>query len=73
MGHVLLPTKTSRFWNQFSGSVPLRSNRCFHVCLASLVNFVSRRVLWVVLFVGCYSIRYLIILLVAVILVVYFP
>jgi hypothetical protein len=48
-GHVLLPTKTSRFWNQFSGSVPLRCKSFSHVFLASLVKLLSLVVLWAVI------------------------
>jgi hypothetical protein len=38
VGHVLIPTKTSRFWNQFSGSVPLRISKFIHMSSASLVK-----------------------------------
>ena len=41
IGHVLIPTKTSQFWNQFSGSVPFHANRYFQVRSASLVCFLS--------------------------------
>ena len=41
-GHVLLPTKTSLFWNQFSGGVPFRYISFLHVYLANFVNFLSR-------------------------------
>ena len=35
---MLLPTKTSQFWNQFVASVPLRLKIGFHVFSASLVS-----------------------------------
>jgi hypothetical protein len=41
-GYALIPTKTSRFWNQLSGSVPLHFNSFSHVFFASLVKFLSR-------------------------------
>jgi hypothetical protein len=35
VSYVLIPTKTSRLWNQLSGSVPLQfSNNFFHVSSA---------------------------------------
>src|SRR5580698_7578152 len=37
-GYALLPTKTSRFWNQFVASVPLRLKIGFHVFSASLLS-----------------------------------
>ena len=40
-GHAPIPTKTSRFWNQFSGSVPLifYCKSLFHVFFVSVVKY----------------------------------
>ena len=43
IGYVLIPTKTSLFWNQFLGSVSLHV--IFHVNLVSLVKISSYLVL----------------------------
>src|SRR6266849_7279999 len=37
--HALIPTKTSRFWNQLGGNVPARFSKGFHVFSVSCVNF----------------------------------
>ena len=50
VGYALIPTKTSRFWNQFTGSVPLCFRSFFQVHFASLVN-------WWSLFVCCAVMR----------------
>src|SRR6266852_9960888 len=37
--HALIPTKTSRFWNQLGGNVPACFSKGFHVFSVSCVNF----------------------------------
>ena len=39
--YALICTKTSHFWNQLSGSVPLHFNSFSHVFFTSLVKFLS--------------------------------